>query len=712
MKRLNNFVLVLFFTLLLGSTAFGAIIVGRITHVEGQIYRYMDVDQSWVETFIDSPAGTQDILTTGADSRAEIKFPNSMLLRLDANAEIEILQLREEEGKFILQNGLARFYNQSTAGSMLIETERGTAVVGPGSTVDMRVAEGVVAVSAAQGQAAFQSRENGVEKQEVISGSTRLEFQSESIVAGVGPLDRNWEGWCADRENVWSQNRIVRSEYLPETIQEYAYVLEPYGSWRRIYYRGYYYWAWQPSHLASGWAPYTTGYWYDWQDEPVWIDYNPWGWVTHHHGHWLHMYGAWMWTPYVHVSHVPGITVVGFNIHFGRNYRPYWHPGRVRWISQTSHIGWLPLTPWETYYGYHRWGPRSVVVPGDINFSININLGDHRYIDHAVIVPRKDFQRRRPVAINHYNTVRVRKTNKTIIARNYKPIPTLEKPKFKKNIAQAPLPDRILNRSAVHPERQAIKRPEVPRKMRNVQNVAPRTYGQKNEPIERITYNSRQTALNREPEFIRKKKALTVQEKNIPKPFVRPEQSRNSITHRNKPLQKPVTGRNEIKERLQRANSTVEKSQERVKAPGRAVINNSEKARRSERAANGTALQPARMKKTERAAVIQGNSRSSTRQNTQITARKNTREKKRQTLEKTQVIGRQGQKNIAGAPASHENSKKSAGNGRGNEAKQEIAELRRQPYKSQERAPRARYDTSLQSGEGTVSSSLQNRRLR
>ena len=95
MKRLNNFVLVLFFTLLLGSTAFGAIIVGRITHVEGQIYRYMDVDQSWVETFIDSPAGTQDILTTGADSRAEIKFPNSMLLRLDANAEIEILQLRE-----------------------------------------------------------------------------------------------------------------------------------------------------------------------------------------------------------------------------------------------------------------------------------------------------------------------------------------------------------------------------------------------------------------------------------------------------------------------------------------------------------------------------------------------------------------------------------------------------------------------------------------
>ena len=204
MKRLGIFLLVLFSTVWLCSSASGTIIVGRITHVEGQIYRYMDVDRSWVETFLDSPAGTQDVLTTGAGSRAEIHFPNNLLVRLDANAEIEILQLREDEGKFTLQNGLARFYNQSTTGSLLIGTERGTAVVEPGSVVDLLVAEKVVAVSAVYGQAIFLSVENGIEKQEVISGSTRLEFRQESIVAGAGPLDRNWDGWCAGRENVWT----------------------------------------------------------------------------------------------------------------------------------------------------------------------------------------------------------------------------------------------------------------------------------------------------------------------------------------------------------------------------------------------------------------------------------------------------------------------------------------------------------------------------
>jgi len=603
MKRLGIFLLVLFSTVWLCSSASGTIIVGRITHVEGQIYRYLDVDRSWVETFLDSPAGTQDFLTTGAGSRAEIHFPNNLLVRLDANAEIEILQLREDEGKFTLQNGLARFYNQSTTGSLLIGTERGTAVVEPGSVVDLLVAGKVVAVSAVYGQAIFLSVENGIEKQEVISGSTRLEFRQKSIVAGAGPLDRNWDGWCADRENVWTQNRMVRSEYLPETMQEYAYVIEPYGSWRRIYYRGYYYWAWQPNRVAVGWAPYTTGYWYDWRDEPVWIDYNPWGWVTHHHGHWLHLQGAWLWTPYVHVSHVPGITVVGFNIHFGRKYRPYWHPGRVRWISQTSHIGWLPLAPRETYYGYHRWGPGSEVVPAGVNFSININLADHRYIDSAVIVPRKGFQRQRPVALNHYNTVRVREPNKTIIARNYKPIPTLEKQKFRKNITQARMPNRILTRSAMPPERKKIKRQEASRSMRNLQKETPRIHVQKKEQKGQMFYKSRRPTEHKQPESLRKNRNFAGQERNIPSVLVRPEPS--NVAKQNETLKKTAAGANINKERPGPTKNIVKTSRERMKDSREVPIDNSKRVPKIEREANRSAVQPDRRRKTEKEVLVQ-----------------------------------------------------------------------------------------------------------
>ena len=453
MKKRIIFLLILFSALWLGGSAFGAIIIGRVAHMEGKIYRYMAGDQSWVETFVDSPAGTQDILATGDNSRAEITFPNNVLVRLDANAEIEILNLEEDLGVFIQPRGLARFYNLSATAILTVETVRGTAKLGPGSALDVQVDGNVVVVSSVQGATTFHTLENGQEKQEVISGSTSLKFREDAIIAAAGSLDGDWDRWCGNRENVRYQNLRVSSEYLPASMQEDAYVLEPNGNWRRVYYQGYNYWAWQPRHVAAGWAPYTTGYWYDWQGEPVWIDQNPWGWVTHHHGHWIEINGAWMWTPYVHVANVPGVAVAGFNITFGKAYRPYWHPGRVRWISHSSHIGWLPLAPWETYYGHRRWDPRSVVVHGGVDFSININLAQHKYVDHAVIIPKRYLHQRGPVVINNYNTVKIKNSNRTIISNNYRPIATMDETRDRKREASTARTVRAEVRAAVQPER-------------------------------------------------------------------------------------------------------------------------------------------------------------------------------------------------------------------------------------------------------------------
>lgn len=427
MKKIILFLLVLFSALQIFSTAGAAIIVGRISHVEGQIFRFMDADNSWVETFLQSPAGIQDVLLTGDKSRAEIAFPNNQLMRLEENTEIEILILEDDSGEFTLHSGLARFYNRGSAGKMIVETARGTVKVKPQSSVDVQVDKKSIAVSAVYGEATFNTFQDGVERVEVISGSTRLEFHEKSIVAGVGPLDRKWDRWCAEREGVLAQNNLVRSDHLPESMQEYAYAMEPYGHWKRIYYRGYYYWAWKPQSVAVGWSPYTTGYWHDWRGSQVWIDYNPWGWVTHHHGHWLNLHGAWMWTPYVHVSHVPGVTVIGFNIAFGKRYRSHWHPGRVRWIGHNDYIGWLPLAPWETYYGYRKWGPRTVVVQGGTILSVNINLSSHRHIDHAIVIPKRHLHHRKPGVINNYKTVRVKNINKKTILKRYRSLHTVQR---------------------------------------------------------------------------------------------------------------------------------------------------------------------------------------------------------------------------------------------------------------------------------------------
>jgi hypothetical protein len=509
MKKQIIFLVVLFSALCLGSSAFGAIIVGRIAHVEGQIYRYMNVDQSWAETYLESPAGTQDVLATGANSRAEFVFPNNFLVRLDENAEIEILELAENVGVFTLPKGMARFYNQSAEGSLRVETVMGTAKVGPGSAVDMLVEGNTVVVSAVHGKVTFQSFENGGEKQEVISGSTSLEFQEESIVAGRSPIDRNWDRWCIDREKFWARNRLIRSKYLPETMQEHAFVLESSGMWRRIYYRGYYYWAWQPRYVAAGWTPYTTGYWYEWHGGPVWVDQNPWGWVTHHHGHWLHKHGAWMWTPYIHVSSAPGVTAVGFNIIFGRAYRPYWHPGRVRWIAHSGHIGWLPLAPRETYYGYRRWGPRSVVVKGGLGFSININLAHHRYVDHAVVIPKRHFYQRGGRR-NNYNTVKIANIHKMIIVNNYKPVAAVEEQKTKRHAAKVTQAGKLRGRVTVQPERRKIKRKEIVNIGKQTRKNDLATQARKNEQKVRVVGNRRQNTAKEATEKVVKRRNVAM----------------------------------------------------------------------------------------------------------------------------------------------------------------------------------------------------------
>ncbi len=456
--------MVLFSAIWIGSAVDAAITVGRISNVEGQIYRYMDVDDSWVATSQQSPAGTQDVLLTGDASKAEIAFPNDQLVRLDENTEIEILKLDDEIGEFILHSGLARFYNRSSAGKLLIETARGTATVEPGSAIDVLADKKSVTVSAVYGEAIFRSYQDGAETVEVISGSTSLEFQEKYIIAGIGPIDRKWDRWCADREGVLAQNRMVRSEYLPESMQEYAYAMEPNGRWQRIYYSGYYYWAWKPHSVDVGWSPYTTGYWDDWHGSPVWIDYNPWGWATHHHGHWLNMYGAWMWTPYVHVSNVPGVTAIGFNISFGRTYRSHWHPGRVRWIAYNDNVGWMPLAPRETYYGYRKWGPRTVVMERGASLSININLSSHRYINHAVIIPKNHLYQRKHGVINNYNTVRIKNVNKTTIVKNYKPLRTSERERDQKHTVKAGrVRNAVRGAAIVQPERKKINTGEAVR---------------------------------------------------------------------------------------------------------------------------------------------------------------------------------------------------------------------------------------------------------
>lgn len=212
------------------------------------------------------------------------------------------------------------------------------------------------------------------------------------------------------------------------------------------------------------------------------------------------MHGSWMWTPYIHVSHVPGVTVVGFNITFGKTYRPYWHPGRVRWIAHNDNIGWFPLAPWETYYGHRRWDSRTVMVQGGSSFSFSINLSNHRHVKHGVIIPRRHLHKKGPVIVNNYNTVRIRNINKTVIVKDYKPLLTAERKRAKKVFGTKSAAGRSFDRRLplMGAERKMVKAGETARHpktaKKDVRGIQSRSDRQKERSVQRTSWkDSRQT---------------------------------------------------------------------------------------------------------------------------------------------------------------------------------------------------------------------------
>jgi len=80
---------------------------------------------------------------------------------------------------------------------------------------------------------------------------------------------------------------------------------------------------WYPGYVASGWRPYSDGYWmwtdYGW----YWYSDEPWAWATYHYGRWVYdPYYGWIWAP-------------------GTEWGPSW----VSWREGGGYVGWAPLPP-------------------------------------------------------------------------------------------------------------------------------------------------------------------------------------------------------------------------------------------------------------------------------------------------------------------------------------------------------------------------------
>ena len=390
-----------------------AVLVGRISHVEGELLRYVPENEEWVATVIDTPFGIEDLLYANKNAKAEFIIPNSTWIRMGGNTQIQVIKLESDVTEVDVDSGTARFYNKSSSTVIKVTTPFGYVTAPPHTTFDLYVGEESLEVISLKGKVDFVhvTDKTGYE---VRAESSSILADFKQITSIKGAVDDDWNSWNLKRDNLWEKRLAKKGDskkYLPEGLYSEAYILEENGTWERVYYEGRYRYFWRPMYVSSDWAPFTVGRWTVWYGDHCWVPFEPFGYITHHYGNWVYISrcSCWYWAPPLH------FVSIGVDPFFHIGFR--WYPGRVAWIHRGIYIGWIPLAPFEPYYCRRYWGPRSIFFN---RTHININLNHYRYKHHACIVKQKIFYK-----VNNYRGVRERNIARKAVINNYRGTPVI-----------------------------------------------------------------------------------------------------------------------------------------------------------------------------------------------------------------------------------------------------------------------------------------------
>lgn len=323
--------------------------VARLTYVNGNVQVRRADTEEWERAVKNLPIVEGDEIVTEDGGRFEIQFSINKFLRADELTTVRILTLKEE--------GIAVSVAQGNANVRLLEFDPAAEffeIDAPESTIALQSkgryridagqpGESIVRISVFdEGEARVYSSTSGFT---LRSGRTAKVFTS-------GQMNGEWElGNTSSFADSFDQWALRRDEEIAENLRDAHYgqyydediygadELNDYGDW--VYARDYGY-IWRPSSAAistySDWSPYRYGQWrwippYGW----TWVNDEPWGWATYHHGRWIWYNGYWHWTPY------------GYD-RYGRS---WWRPALVVFTSDRDNYCWYPLPYYWPYYNYN-----------------------------------------------------------------------------------------------------------------------------------------------------------------------------------------------------------------------------------------------------------------------------------------------------------------------------------------------------------------------
>jgi hypothetical protein len=323
--------------------------VGRVSDVQGNVSWWDHEAGRWDDAEPNHPLTQQDRISTGTDSRAELRI-GSTTLRLGPITEVEVLRLDDERMVFQLHSGSLALRVRTRDAADQIELVTAEARLFPLRAGHYRLDR--IDDSTQAGSWRGELRLEGPAGYTIAAGQ-QLEIDRASRREGGDGLRYAWNPMPDDG---FAQSAL-REERRDERSASARYVspemtgaedLDRAGRWEQHPEFGA---VWFPYEVQTGWAPYRYGHWawvrpWGW----TWIDDANWGFAPFHYGRWVMWRNAWCWVPGAYVA------------------QPVFAPALVAWVGAsewdlTLRIGgpavaWVPLAPREPYAPHFRATPR------------------------------------------------------------------------------------------------------------------------------------------------------------------------------------------------------------------------------------------------------------------------------------------------------------------------------------------------------------------
>lgn len=331
--------------------------VARISYVSGNLEFLPAGAKTWTSVSVNRPLTGGDRLSTAPDARAELELGGGTL-RLAGGTDFGFLTLNDQWAQIELASGTLNLAVQRLEQGQDYEIDTPTlalVVDQPGVfRIDVGADGRSTRVTVFDGSGTVYG-ENHTQRGVIAGGS--YDFGDPSLdnlmITSIGEGDA-FDAWCSERDR--NDMQSASAQYVSEDVVGYQ-DLDAYGDWQSEDGYGA---VWFPTDVATGWAPYSFGYWvwiapWGW----TWVDDLPWGFAPFHYGRWAYIHGAWGW--------IPG----------PRSRRPIYAPALVAFVGggpwsaslgmRGQPVGWFPLGPGEIYNPWYRAGRR---------YYASINLGD------------------------------------------------------------------------------------------------------------------------------------------------------------------------------------------------------------------------------------------------------------------------------------------------------------------------------------------------